>query len=297
MIRKGPKPIPNVDTKDRTTNFDKESFDITKEQEEVIVTNARAISLLYCAVSGEEYGNISKCETAKEMWDKLKVTYEGTTKVRENKIDALQHEYEAFMMKDDENIEGMFARLSKIICELKSLEVTYTNSQQVRKLVRSLPKPNWETKAIVLKDRNLDVTYDKLRGNLMTFEKNHINRHQKEEKKKVVAFKTQVEEFDDDFKEEEVAMISRSVVKAMRRSRNNRRGSSNFRRGPPKTIKSKELLAVGLKMSETQELLDQTLADLNKVFDEYRKLQREKKDWELKLEVAEIERDLRQEEI
>ncbi|XP_059279683.1 uncharacterized protein LOC132033660 [Lycium ferocissimum] len=170
------------------------------------------------------------------MWDKLEVTYEGTSKVRETKIDALRHDYEAFMMKDDENIESMFTRFSKIIGELKSLGVTYTNSQQVRKLVRSLPK-TWETKAIVLEDGNLDkFTYDELRGNLIAFEKNHIQRYQKDEKKKVVAFKAQVEESDDDdFKEEEVAMISRHVIEAMRRSRSNRKGSSNFRKGKAPT--------------------------------------------------------------
>ncbi|XP_060170564.1 uncharacterized protein LOC132601497 [Lycium barbarum] len=159
------------------------------------------------------------------MWDKLEVAYEGTSKVRDTKIDALRHDYEAFMMKDDENIESMFTRFSKIIGELKSLGVTYTNSQQVRKLVRN---------------GNLDkFTYDELRGNLIAFEKNHIERYQKDEKKKVVAFKAQVEESDDDFKEEEVAMISRHVIEAMRRSRNNRKGSSNFRKGKTPTGQQK----------------------------------------------------------
>ena len=239
VIKKGPKPIPRANTESKedaeVSAIDLESHDITKEQQETLQINARAIALLYCAVSGEEYAKISNCDTAKEMWDKLEVTYEGTSKVRETKIDALRHDYEAFMMKDDENIESMFTRFSKIIGELKSLGVTYTNSQQVRKLVRSLPK-TWETKAIVLEDGNLDkFTYDELRGNLIAFEKNHIQRYQKDEKKKVVAFKAQVEESDDDFKEEEVAMISRHVIEAMRRSRSNRKGSSNFRKGKTPT--------------------------------------------------------------
>ena len=48
--------------------FDPESFDITKEQQEVIQTNTRAISLLNCPVSEAEYDKISTCETVKEMW-------------------------------------------------------------------------------------------------------------------------------------------------------------------------------------------------------------------------------------
>ena len=78
VIKKGPKPILGLN--DTEKHFNTESFDITKEQQEVIQTNIRAISLLYCAVSGEEYDKISTCETTKEMWDKLEVTYEGTLK-------------------------------------------------------------------------------------------------------------------------------------------------------------------------------------------------------------------------
>ncbi|XP_060183255.1 uncharacterized protein LOC132613235 [Lycium barbarum] len=353
VIKKGPKPIPNSEAKNDKEKLDEISFDMTKGQQEVITTNARAIALLYCAVSGEEYSKISNCETAKEMWDKLEVTYEGTSTVRENKIDALHHEYENFMMKEDENIESMFSRFSKIICELKSLGVVYSNSQQVRKLVRSLPK-SWETKAIVLEDVKLDkMTYDELRENLMTFEKNHINRHQKEEKKVV-------ESDDDDFKEEEVALISRPIAEAMRRSRNNRRISSNSLKGKSSTDQQKNdgkcyecekyghiasecsksrrkpsrnykkqrafnswsedkiseneddvenvyFMAFGetsevrpypcAKCNETQEVLDQTHEDLDRVFDEFRKLQREKKDWYIKLQICDIEKHLIQEEI
>ena len=84
VIKKGPKPNQGLTEKDGTKKpFDPKSFDITKEQQEVIQTNSRAISLLFCAVNGEEYDKISICEIAKEMWDKLEVTYEGNTKVKE----------------------------------------------------------------------------------------------------------------------------------------------------------------------------------------------------------------------
>ncbi|XP_070031450.1 uncharacterized protein [Nicotiana tomentosiformis] len=52
----------------------------TDEQSTVITVNAKAKYLLYNAISGEEYENISSYETAKEIWDKLEVTYEEPTK-------------------------------------------------------------------------------------------------------------------------------------------------------------------------------------------------------------------------
>ena len=73
------------------------------------------------------------------MWDKLDVTYEGTTKVKEARISSLVNEYKLFKMVDDEYVESMFSRFNKFFYELKSLGMVYSNSLQVNKLVRSLP--------------------------------------------------------------------------------------------------------------------------------------------------------------
>ncbi|VFQ88424.1 unnamed protein product [Cuscuta campestris] len=76
---------------------------------------AKAINMLYCAVNPDDYRKISCCTTAKEMWDKLEVRYEGTDQVREAKIDFQTQEYEMFRMKEGEKIDDMFDRFSKII--------------------------------------------------------------------------------------------------------------------------------------------------------------------------------------
>ncbi|WCJ38280.1 hypothetical protein M5689_019350 [Euphorbia peplus] len=41
-------------------------------------TNASAMNMLHCALSATEYNKVSSCETAKDIWNKLEVTYEGT---------------------------------------------------------------------------------------------------------------------------------------------------------------------------------------------------------------------------
>ncbi|VFQ77872.1 unnamed protein product [Cuscuta campestris] len=77
--------------------------------------NAKAINMIYCGVNTDDYRKISRCETEKQMWEKLEVTYEGTVQLREAKIDQLTHEYELFSMKENEKIEDMFERFSNII--------------------------------------------------------------------------------------------------------------------------------------------------------------------------------------
>ena len=61
--------------------------------------NAKAMHTLFYALRASEYNRVSLCENAKEVWDKLQVTHEGTNRVKETKIGMLTHEYELFSMK------------------------------------------------------------------------------------------------------------------------------------------------------------------------------------------------------
>ena len=49
---------------------------------------------LFCALGASEYNRVSLCENAKEVWDKLQVTHEGTNHVKKTKIGMLTHVYE-----------------------------------------------------------------------------------------------------------------------------------------------------------------------------------------------------------
>ena len=51
-----------------------------------VQVNFKAINTLHCALNPTEFNRISTCKTAKEIWDKLKVTHEGTSQVKESMI-------------------------------------------------------------------------------------------------------------------------------------------------------------------------------------------------------------------
>ncbi|VFQ83919.1 unnamed protein product, partial [Cuscuta campestris] len=125
---------------------------------------AKAINMLYCAVNPDDYRKIFCCTTAKEMWDKLEVTYEGTDQVREAKIDFLTQEYEMFRMKEHEKIDDMFDRFSKIVNDLHALKKTYTDKDLVRKILRSLTS-EWRSKSDAIYESigTSNVTIDGLR--------------------------------------------------------------------------------------------------------------------------------------
>ena len=102
--------------------------------------NAKAIDVLYYALSVNEFNRISSCATAKEIWDRLEVTHEGTIQVKETKINMLVHKYELFRMESNETIIDMFTRFTDIINNLKNLGKLYTDSDLCRKILRSLSR-------------------------------------------------------------------------------------------------------------------------------------------------------------
>ena len=61
--------------------------------------NWSAMNIMQCALHPTEFFRVSSCATAKEMWDRLQVIYEGTSEVRETKANMLVFEYEAFKIK------------------------------------------------------------------------------------------------------------------------------------------------------------------------------------------------------
>ena len=183
--------------------------------------NAKAKNIFYCAVNPDDFRKISRCQTAKQMWDKLEVTYEGTSQVKEAKIDMLVHEYELFTMKEEENIDEMFERFSNIVNTLDALGKVYTDRELVRKILRSLTK-EWQSKVAAIQEgRDLNsMSYDDLRGNLITYETTFLNKlHNENRNKKGVALKATTssnqEEEDDEgghmSRDEEIAFLTKRL--------------------------------------------------------------------------------------
>ena len=95
--------------------------------------NAKAINMMHCTISFEEYRKISWYKTVKEIWVKLEITHEGTEQIKQTKVDMLTHEYELFHMKEDEKIDEIFERLSIVVDNIDILGKTLTNERTSKK--------------------------------------------------------------------------------------------------------------------------------------------------------------------
>ncbi|GAV83331.1 LOW QUALITY PROTEIN: DUF4219 domain-containing protein/UBN2 domain-containing protein, partial [Cephalotus follicularis] len=109
---------------------------------------AKAKHVIFCALSPSEFNRVSSLDSAKEMWDRLMVTYEGTNQVKDTKINRLVHDYKLFTMLENENISSMYARFNDIINALKGLGKVYTNHELVRIRKILMDKKNFSKKEL-----------------------------------------------------------------------------------------------------------------------------------------------------
>ncbi|XP_077245993.1 uncharacterized protein LOC143885823 [Tasmannia lanceolata] len=101
--------------------------------------DAKEVTLLFCALSLEEFIRVSTCKTAREILTTLETTHEGTTQVKSAKVNMLISDFEAFEMHEGESISNMFIRFTNIVNELNALGKTYTNYEFVQRLLRCFP--------------------------------------------------------------------------------------------------------------------------------------------------------------
>ena len=105
-----------------------------------VQVNFKAINTLHCALNSTEFNRISTCKTAKEFWDKLKVTHEGTSQVKESKIALILNQYEMVKMQVNESVPSWFDRYTTIVNQLNQLGRVIPEDEMVKRLFRSFPK-------------------------------------------------------------------------------------------------------------------------------------------------------------
>ena len=64
--------------------------------------NSKALNAIFYGVSPYEFHRISHITIAKEVWQILETTYEGTEKVKDTKLQMLTTRFEELKMSEDE---------------------------------------------------------------------------------------------------------------------------------------------------------------------------------------------------
>jgi len=75
-------------------------------------------------------------KTAKEIWDKIVLSYEGDDQVKRAKLQSLIIQYETLKMHNDESIANYFLHTNEIVNHMKNLGEEIKEVTLVEKVLR-----------------------------------------------------------------------------------------------------------------------------------------------------------------
>ncbi|XP_070002109.1 uncharacterized protein [Nicotiana sylvestris] len=166
----------------------------TEVDKKAVEKNFHAKKILVCGIGLEEYNRICFCDTAKEIWKAFQIAHEGTTQVKQSKIDMLT-----------------------------------TKNKLVRKILSFLPS-SWESKVnAITKLKDLqELTIEELIENLKTYELKRKTDSERREPKKEKNLVLKADNNDSSDEDSDMAYLTKRFQKMVRRNGEMlKRGSSN----------------------------------------------------------------------
>eukprot|EP00253_Pinus_taeda_P030326 PITA_30326 len=115
-------------------------------------TNAKAVNTLLGCLSQSEFVKFMQYKSAKEIWDKIVLSYEGDEQVKRAKLQTLRIQYENLRMHNDESVSNYFLRVDEIVNCMQNLGEEIKEVVVVEKVLRSL-SPRFESKVFAIEEK------------------------------------------------------------------------------------------------------------------------------------------------
>jgi hypothetical protein len=210
-------------------NPNKASTEFSKDENIASSANDKALHAIYTSLCLEEFGRISRCVIAKEAWETLEITHEGSQIVKASKIQMLVSKFEEIRMEEEETFDEFYSKLSTIRNSTINLGKKMTDVKIVKKILRSLPPRFIPQVATITQSQDLEtMRVEELVGSLQTFE--------------LFLPKPQNSKIRDD---EEMAMMVRKFKKFLRNNGNPRSRESKNSVNPSHEVKCYECGGIG----------------------------------------------------
>ena len=117
--------------------------------------NAQATRIITSSLSAQEFNKIQHVEVAKDIWNILKESHEGTSMIKEGKIDVIHEQLEDFVMLEDETIQQMFDRLMVLVNDIRALgSDDWSDFKVTKKMLRAYSPRNYAIAAMIRRDKS-----------------------------------------------------------------------------------------------------------------------------------------------
>ncbi|XP_017431761.1 uncharacterized protein LOC108339125 [Vigna angularis] len=131
----------------------------------------KALCLIYQGLDEDTFEKISRIKSAKEAWEKLKISYKGADQVKKVCLQTLRGEFEALHMKEGELVSYYFSRVLTVTNNLKRNGEKLDDVRIMEKILRSLDPKFEHILTITEETKDLEaMSIEQLLGSLQAYE-------------------------------------------------------------------------------------------------------------------------------
>ena len=97
------------------------------------------MNAILSGLTNNVFTKVMQCTSPKQAWDKLKIIYEGASKVKESKLQTYKGQFESLKMREEENIWEYLLRVDEVVNAIRVLGGKLKEKEVVRNILRTLP--------------------------------------------------------------------------------------------------------------------------------------------------------------
>ncbi|XP_076883538.1 uncharacterized protein LOC143532353 [Bidens hawaiensis] len=157
-----------------------------KNYEENKLKDLKVLNYLFQSIDKSILKTITQKETSKQVWDAMKIKYQGSARVKRAQLQRLRRSFEVLEMKTRESVTDYLGRVMVIANEMRSCGDNMTDVTIVEKMLRTLTENFNFIVCSIEESKDLDeMSVDKLQSSLLVHEQKLLKKSTEEQVLKV----------------------------------------------------------------------------------------------------------------
>ncbi|XP_074363890.1 uncharacterized protein LOC141705647 [Apium graveolens] len=116
-----------------------------------------AMATIYQSIPEDIFLSLPEKETAKEVWEAIKVMCQGAEHVKNAKIQTLKAEFESLSMKDSDSLDDFCLKITGMVTNIRALGEAVAEAYVVMKILRAIPPKFLQIVSTIEQFGNLDT--------------------------------------------------------------------------------------------------------------------------------------------
>lgn len=147
------------------------------EQAELKLKDLKVKNYLFASIDKTILKTIAKKETSKDIWESMKVKYQGNKRVKSAQLQRLRRNFEVLEMKEGDSITEYFSRVMVVANDMRNLGEDMPDDKIVEKILRTLVERFTYIVCAIEESKDIkELTVDELQSSLLVHEQN-LSKH------------------------------------------------------------------------------------------------------------------------